>query len=76
MQEGNRDVCPHDCLDLNGNVHVPFASSHGETEVQSCKPESDGALGVAGLGLQEGQRCVTQSRSYTPWKAGLLLQDR
>lgn len=65
VQGGNREVCPHDCLDLNGNVHVPIASSDGGTEVQSCKAESEGALDVSGLGLQEGQGCVTQGRSYT-----------
>lgn len=65
VQGGNRDVCPHDCLDLNGNVHVPIASSDGGTEVQSCRAESEGALDVSGLRLQEGQRCVAQSRSST-----------
>lgn len=59
-QGGNRD-----CLDLNGNVHVPIASSDGGTEVRSCRAESEGALDASGLRLQEGQRCVAQSRSST-----------
>lgn len=63
VQGGNREVCPHDCLDLNGNVHVPIASSDGGTEGQSCRAASKGARDASGLGPQEGQHGVTQSRS-------------
>lgn len=70
MQGGNRGVCPHNCLDLNGNVHVPIASTGGGTEVQSCKADSEGALDVSGIRLQEAQHCVTQSRSLTSSKGG------
>lgn len=61
VQGGNWEGCPHNNIDLNGSVHVPIASSDGETKVQSCKV----ALELSGLRLQEGQRCLTYSRSFT-----------
>lgn len=60
-QGGNWEGCPHHNIDLNGSVRVPIASSDGETKVQSCR----GALELSGLRLQEGQRRLTLSRSFT-----------
>ncbi|XP_056903604.1 kinase non-catalytic C-lobe domain-containing protein 1 isoform X2 [Takifugu flavidus] len=52
---------PHDFLDLNGNVHVPVASSNKGAELQSCQGDADAAPEEPGRSLRGGQGCAAPS---------------
>uniref|UniRef100_A0A8C4ESM3 Kinase non-catalytic C-lobe domain containing 1 n=1 Tax=Dicentrarchus labrax TaxID=13489 RepID=A0A8C4ESM3_DICLA len=72
---GKREVCLHDCLDLNGNIHTssPAAVDSWEaTEAQSCHRENEATLEDFELRTEESQHCIHQGVSTDGLDTGVM----
>jgi len=73
---GKRQVCPHSCLDLNGNIRTssPVAGDSWEgAEAHSCHRENAALLEDFELRSEQSQRCTRQGRRLTCTLTSVLV---
>ncbi|XP_072247535.1 kinase non-catalytic C-lobe domain-containing protein 1 isoform X2 [Leuresthes tenuis] len=72
---GKRQVCPHSCLDLNGNIRTssPVAGDSWEgAEARSCHRKNATLLEDFELRSEQSQRCTRQGANAYSWDSGVM----